>query len=496
MKTTRLFLVPLFLVLTLAVTMLVSYANEYPVEIAIASLYLVVFLSFLFVKGRRAALSFLLLGLLPFTGFLSRVRFIFFDTMPQKNLLLFLPEVLLSILLVFVLIKSIASRRLFDQMKSPISKLLAVLLVIGVLQIFNPATNVGNGVRGFRFLLFTCPFFVAISMPISKRYINFLAKSIVTVAFLSAAYAIAQHHFGVPWFEQKWLAANPVTSMQLDLPSYGQGSYYFGNVLRVYGFTGQGPQLGQFLGLAFLIALSSLRGSPSLFRRLAWFLAAGVIGYGLLLTLSRGVIIAAFVAVILFSWLSWSKARLNFWYLALLLFLIALLFIFLLPDISTIYGNSTPEGKGLMEALAPEKAASFKGRLYFWSFLLRDLKMNPLGYGMGTTGSVGTSGSPIVDVVTDNEYIAIAIEMGLTGLFVYLLIVFKIFKILSRAYNQLSDIYLKKFIVVVLCYTVLYFLYGIVAANLESRLATFYLWTLVGLGFQLARLSGEVSQNA
>jgi len=470
-----------FLVLIFGILLSVN-TNLY--ELVIIFIYIVFFLIYLS-NGLKTGLLFILFALIPFSAFLWRLELVYANSLGNLNVMLFFPDILFFIVLIVFIFKIFNKE--IKLSPTPISGILFAFIIYCALQILNPSTNLYSGVSGFRYILFLSIFFVTVNLNIDYKDLDQIIQTIIVLAIILAIYAIMQNIFGLPWFEKKWISKFWTTSNQIDFNNINQqGSYFFNKTIRAYSFTEQGPYLAQFLSFVISIVLVSIRGEHNKIKNVLLSLLILFLFYTIIISYSRGAIIAVSLAIILIFIIK-KTGKINvltFGYLIIVL-LIFILFIspFMLENISP----TTAGEYGLLQIFNPSKAGSLEGRFFFWNFILKNILSNPLGYGTGSAGTAAIGRSPLLDVITDNQYLGIALQYGFIGLTLYLLIIYKIFKSLITTFNNSSNIIQKNLALSMFGSSIVYFIYGFVADNLEQRLPTYFYWFLLGLTFRIIK---------
>lgn len=446
----------------------------------ILTIYTIFFILFL-LKNLKSGTYFILFALIPYSAFLWRLNFVFGDRIGTKNILLFFPDILFFILIIYFILNIIVNK--VNIHTTPISKLLFIFIIYCAIQILNPSTNLYSGISGFRFVLFLLMFYIGVFINLEYKDIIKLFNSIIALSLILAGYAIIQNIFGLPFFEKKWLNEFWMTSNQLNFNNiYQQGSYFFGKTIRAYSFTEQGPYLAQFLGFGISLSLVGYFYQKYKIKKLLYFAMIVFFFYAILITYSRGGIIV--VSLTFLTILLIRKSKINF---KIIIYIIAILVIFNLVVSPYILKNITPSSAGefgLLEIMNPSEAGSLVSRFFFWDFIVKNIILNPIGYGAGTAGTAAIGHSPILDVITDNQYLWITLQYGIIGLILYLLIIFKIFKTLLFAYNRTKITENKNLVLSMLGCSIVYFSYGLVADNIEHRLPTYFYWFLLGVTFR------------
>lgn len=256
----------------------------------------------------------------------------------------------------------------------------------------------------FEFAATVAPFLVilyASGRPMEPRERDLWVRSIVAVAVFVAAYGVVQYVYAPPW-DVMWMQA-----VQRDIIAIGKPEPYG---IRVFSTMGAPLQCSLFLMTALVPMLVEPR-----WRRLTGYVMAGLIGYALLLTITRTAWVAL-AAGVLFYFLT-TKGVKKIQALAGTLVVAALIWLALpyLPGYETISGRieSMTELKTDTSATARQSLARTA-----WDAISK----NPVGTGMGSFG-MGTrlARSPAeFRSGFDNGYIGIALSYGWFGALFFL----------------------------------------------------------------------------
>jgi len=208
----------------------------------------------------------------------------------------------------------------------------------------------------------------------------------------------------------------------------------------------------------------------------------------LVYTFSRGAMLALFGGIFLISF--FIKR-----YKIIIALTLLLAFILVLLTFSDSY-NFYNDNIYFMRFLSQDKSSklSLSIRLNQISESLNYLKKNPLfGIGLGTQGAAKERFKDNIapGIVTDNYYMQILLEMGLIGLFSFILLFFVLFKKAIRIYNNLGDIYLKRLALgITSCITAVSIM-NLFSSTFDSRIFNIFFWFLIGLLFSLENVENN-----
>ncbi len=286
-----------------------------------------------------------------------------------------------------------------------------VWLIITVLQIANPERP---SILGWVYEMRSATLYWVLSIPLvflvfNKRSdLDLFLNIIIILSLAGAFYGMKQLFVGTDEAENRWLAAGAYKTHLL-----------FGK-LRVFSYYTEAGQFGasqaQLAIMCFILAV----GPHGLFKKI-FYLGAGVlIFYGMLISGTRGALMAFVGGGFVFLVLS---KRLN---ILILGGVVGLSFLGILKY--TKIGNTNAEIVRLRTALDPNDA-SFKVRLFNQNILKDYLASKPLGAGVGASGQWGTKYNPdkfIAQIPPDSLYVKIWVMYGIIGLVLWLGIMFYI----------------------------------------------------------------------
>jgi len=290
--------------------------------------------------------------------------------------------------------------------------LLAWLIALSLIQIFNPHIGISAGIRGF----FMGPFWMAFYFVGRHAFRNYDYTSKNKVMFtiiicigLSAVYGIVGLVIEYPW----------------------QSSYMFkldsSNIRSILTY-----RMGSTIGLP---AVSGMAGMISFLITLSWLPTNGlknltkstITALALILTIasgSRSVMLGLIVGLGLILMLKTRKTHFQLLLTLFIILFISLPFFLESQEINPISMYSMIRLKSISpvniisgEVLNDESLA---GRFEHWSNIIPQILDKPFGQGVGSWHQVSTYSGVQLGAVADNEYLALAGELGFLGLVIYL----------------------------------------------------------------------------
>ncbi len=289
--------------------------------------------------------------------------------------------------------------------------LAVIWLGITVLQIANPERP---SLTGWFYEMRSATLYWVLSIPLiifvfNKRSdIDLFLHTIIIISLLGSLYGIKQLYMGVDQAEMRWLESGAAKTHIL-----------FGK-LRIFSFYTEAGQFGasqaQLAIMCFILAI----GPYTMKRKIFYLTAALFIFYGMLISGTRGALMAFVGGGFVFLILSKQVKIL------LIGSLIGLLFLGLLKY--TSIGSGSAEIVRLRTALDPNDA-SLRVRLENQKILKDYLASKPFGAGVGASGMWGVKYNQdkfIAQVPPDSLYVKIWVMYGIVGLIIWLGIMFYI----------------------------------------------------------------------
>lgn len=286
-----------------------------------------------------------------------------------------------------------------------------VWLIITVLQIGNPERA---SITGWFYEMRSATLYWVLSIPLAflvfnkRSDIDLFLYIIIILSLAGAIYGMKQLYFGTDAAENKWLADGAAKTHLL-----------FGK-LRVFSYYTEAGQFGASQAQLAIMCIILATGQHVFSKRVFYAISGLLIFYGMLISGTRGALMAlvggAFVFLVLSKQLK----------ILILGSVIGLGFLGILKF--TTIGNTNAEIVRLRTALDPEDA-SFQVRLANQKILKDYLASKPIGAGVGASGMWGVKYNQdkfIAQVPPDSLYVKIWVMYGVVGLVIWLGMMFYI----------------------------------------------------------------------
>lgn len=387
----------------------------------------------------------LLAGLVPFDGLLLLVQ--------HSSSVQYWKEVFVVVILGATFFAPVEARAQVDRKFRPgwLPGLLALLLLA-----FVSAAFVGGSAAlyGLRYGFFFCLLSLAVwRCPLDRRERDWLVSILMGAGLAEALIGIGQQAIG------------PTGLHNLGY-QYNTAIQYSGSLLRSFGTFSAPQYLGLFLMIVSLLGATFAFAEPQRTRSRLFVFALPIYMLAMVLSVARGALLGTAVGL---AYLCWRHYRPAF--LIVPLIVVALFFI-------------PAHFRGPLLA-----SHSSQQRLTTWSTVLPSVLSHPLGHGIGTSGAavnkieginaganlaVGTTNIP------DNYYVLVVSELGLPGLWLFLLLLSAMFVETKRSADRLTgepSTFCEAVSVLVLA--------AMAAALFESYFEAFpmdlYFWLMVGV---------------
>lgn len=228
----------------------------------------------------KAAVTGLFIAL-PFLGmirhmFLSATGAAFLDP-----LLLLTSSVAVTVLAALLLSKQLD----FDG--TPTAKVVFLLLVVGIIQVFNPGQgSILVGLTGIMINLIPISFFFIARSISDQQMTARIIKIVMVVGTIAGLYGLSQVFFGFRGFEKTWLA------------SQGYTAAVVGETTRPFSFFNNAAEYAAYVHLAFVAVLAAFLFAPRGSRRVIPLGVVAMLAWAGFLIGSRGFTVKIALAVI------------------------------------------------------------------------------------------------------------------------------------------------------------------------------------------------------
>lgn len=298
--------------------------------------------------------------------------------------------------------------------KTLVGKLFLLWLMVCSIELINPlAASRVAWIFGIRQLLFiVVPYFVIYSLLVNnKKSKKALINTWITFSVLAALYTIYQEFAGIPAFQFQFYAQNEELMSLI---------FTFGRMRKMSFFDGPMSN-GMVLAMNSVICLGlSFEPKITRWRQVGLLFISLMCAWAMIFTGTRTATVLFVFGAAIYVVLSRNRE--------LIMICGAVLFLIL------AYISATGGGAALFimtTAFNPEEDPSMLVRLMNQRLLRGYLFRGPIGYGLGSTGSIGSKFSPhtfLGSFPPDSELVRIAIETGIAGLSVYLFIMYSFVK--------------------------------------------------------------------
>lgn len=321
-------------------------------------------------------------------------------------------------------------------------------------------------------------YFIGRRLGYSQYFVEIFFKTIILLLLLLSGYAIYQAAVGLPFFEKLWFSLIPAADRASAII---EGSMFIAGKPRLPSLTSNHVSFTLLAGYLFILILlipKKFLSNPFRILRLVTLISTTIY---LFLTLERSAVAMIIVGLFSVVFLSFRKhlGRIS-WVLVLIIIVLGLTTMSLI-DVNTIpWTQETIAFRRVVELTNPFQANTFRGRATsVWPVAFDRLKANPLGYGLGTfhtTSQNQTLGYSFF-IPPHNMYLQIALEIGIIGFVIFIVLIFSYIRLLIKAYVIGRE---KKLVFTAFSSLAAVLAVGIVNYPLEPPLA-FFFWLFTGI---------------
>ena len=357
-------------------------------------------------KGVIAILIFV-----PFAAFLRRVLYFVSPYAEFDPIHLIVPILALFIAVEMLLF---GKERLSQTLKGNyLAKYIIALLVLFVLQIFNPLQgSLLVGLGGALYYVAPMVWFFFGLRYVNNQLLHKLMIAIVAIGVVTGIYGLCQMTFGFPSFEKYWIEHGGFVSLRV------------GRFIRAFSTFANPEEYSRYLQVGGVIAFGYFLKS----KNLKWFLAGIFISFVVLMTGVRASVFGLFFSVLILLAI-WRATNLGH----------AFVWVILLVGSSFLIQTflSPPGGQGIYQSesifytmglhtargfINPTTELSFQSRLNIWSYLFTSIvRGNPVGYGLGST-SIAATKFGRSEIGTDSYIVSTFVNSGIAGGLLFLII--------------------------------------------------------------------------
>ncbi len=351
----------------------------------------------------------------PLRGFIRRAQYLFLPYTQSDPIHVVTP---LITLLAFVVLVQRRSLRIF--VETPLAKLVSVLALIYVLQIFNPLQGgLAVGFSGALFILVPIAWFY-FGSSVTPEFLRTAMRVMVVVGLITSLYGLYHLAVGFPAFEQYWLDHTDAYD-----------SIALGKIKRALATFSSAEEWGRYIEVGAIIAFGFGASAVNNLRRAGWYLCGAGLSVMMLFTGQRTAIFGLILGVIVLIVLGAKTFSGGFARLAILAAPVLLIgFLASAPTNDDVLSKSDDEKFGTVlshstrGALSPTQEDSLQERITTWTYLATDVvPRNPIGMGIGATSLAVTrtdksSALPPID----SYFISSVITCGLPAAILFLVI--------------------------------------------------------------------------
>jgi hypothetical protein len=353
----------------------------------------------------------------PLRGLLRRAQYLLVPYTQSDPIHIVTP---LITFLGFVLL--LQRQRLGIFTRTPLAKLVSLLSLIYVLQIFNPLQGgLSIGLTGALFILTPVAWFY-FGQAVKPEFLPRALRLMAVLGVLTSLYGIYHLANGFPAFEQYWLD---------NTDAYD--SISLGHIKRALATFSSAEEWGRYLEVGALVAFGFGASAVRYGKRAAWFLCGAALVGMLLLTGQRTALFGLVLGMIVLFAIGARNFRSGV--LRVLLMMVPVLLIVIVakaPDNDDMLSHGEDErfqavlSHSTRGALRPTDEGSLQERINTWTQMATETIPNhPLGMGLGATTIAvkryegGTELPPI-----DSYFISSVITAGLPAalLFIWILL--------------------------------------------------------------------------
>jgi len=214
----------------------------------------------------------------------------------------------------------------------------------------------------------------------------------------------------------------------------------------------------------------------------------------LIFTYSRGAWLALLITLLLLGVLKYRKLLLKS--LVIISFFTILIFsinLFFQNYNSSIFLNFDLSRR-IIKSFSSSHNSSISWRIDLWQEMAKTFWKKPfLGYGIGgfEKESLKINGLYAGSYEAHNDYLRLAIELGLIGLTVYILLILITLNKIIKIYKKLEDKNLKIFCLCFLCLFISLFIVSFTENILRNTIVQWLLWSFIALIFKSTKIEKE-----
>lgn len=338
-------------------------------------------------------------------------------------------DLIIALMIFGLLIKQINERD-WSFAKNPISKVMAVWLLYNIFQVANPTAEsrlawvyVVRSVIGVLILYFIMMYSIK-----DIKFITFLIKLWIILAFIGALWGYYQEYIGFLPFEDKWLREDDLRFRLLFIAGRFRKFSIFSDPV-VFGY------LMAYTSIMLIILIAE--GPFSKGKKIIMGLLAAFMLNSMLFSGTRSAYVLIFAGLIFYAVLKLNKK-----------ILITAGVLLILGAGLVFMPTSNPNLKRFQSAFRPSEDLSYLVRQQRQALIRPYILSHPFGGGLGSVGVWGrrfNPGSFLAKFAPDSTYVRLAVETGWVGLLLYLILFYTVFHVGVKDYMKMKDPLLKAY---------------------------------------------------
>ena len=313
--------------------------------------------------------------------------------------------------------------------KNPISIMVGIWIIYILLQVVNPSSESRLAwvytVRSTALVMLL--YFIFLYNIRTVSFIRLILKLWLALSVFAALYAFKQEYFGFFDFEDSWLMSDPVIKDLL----------FIGGSWRKFSIFSDPVAFAYNMAVACILCIALITGPFSAKKKTMLSFMAAFFMLVMLYSGTRGAYVLVPAALILLSILKFSRT-------IMLATAVAAFFMGIMIFIPT--SNSTLVR--FQSAFRPSEDASFNVRKINQKRIQPYIQSNPLGGGLGATGTWGkrfSPGSYLANFPPDSGYVRTAVELGSIGLLIFCIFMFTCLRTGINNFYRINDPELKTY---------------------------------------------------
>jgi putative inorganic carbon (hco3(-)) transporter len=363
--------------------------------------------------------------------------------------------------------------------KGSVSRLMLIWIVYNLLEFANPAaaSRVAWVFTVRTVALVMVMYFIFMYHIRTKKFVKFILKLWLVLAFIGATYAYKQEHFGFFPFEERYLHSDPNVELLLFIGGTWRKFSIFSDPV-VYAYT---------MSFSSLLCIGLLTGPLPLKKKLVLYFLIFWYSLNMLYSGTRGAFVLVPAGMILYTILKFNKGMI----IPICIAIVALIVIINMPtNNQIIYRFQT--------AFKPDNDPSYIVRKINQKRIQPFILSHPMGGGLGSTGEWGQKFSPgtyLASFPPDSGYVRVAVENGWLGLFILCSLMFTILKTGINNYFKIKDPELKSYALAMVLVIFAFHIANFPQEALVQYPSNVYFYLVIALINILLRIDNEQNEQ-